>query len=124
MKIRSLLEVFNIETSERQVIFQAPFHFEAPNWTNDGKWIVFNSNGSIYKLPSIGGKPELIDTGFANRCNNDHVLSPDNREIAVSHHDETGISKIYILPFEGGHPRLITGKGPSYLHGWSPDGKI
>ena len=30
---------------------------------------------------------------------------------------------IYILPAAGGTPRLITPNGPSYWHGWSPDGK-
>ena len=27
------------------------------------------------------------------------------------------------LPVNGGTPRRVTAKGPSYLHGWSPDGK-
>jgi Tol biopolymer transport system component len=52
------------------------------------------------------------------------VLSPDNTEIAVSHFtSEDALSRIYIVPFDGGEPRLITEKGPSYLHGWSPDGE-
>ena len=32
-------------------------------------------------------------------------------------------SLIYILPSGGGAPREITSLGPSYWHGWSPDGK-
>ncbi|MBR1496639.1 MAG: TolB family protein [Oscillospiraceae bacterium] len=32
-------------------------------------------------------------------------------------------SKIYTLPINGGVPKLVTPVGPSYLHGWSPDGK-
>ena len=32
-------------------------------------------------------------------------------------------SKIYIVPALGGTPRLVTPVGPSYWHGWSPDGK-
>jgi TolB protein len=32
-------------------------------------------------------------------------------------------SLIYTLPITGGTPKLITQSGPSYWHGWSPDGK-
>jgi Tol biopolymer transport system component len=30
---------------------------------------------------------------------------------------------IYVLPATGGEPRLVTPLGPSYWHGWSPDGR-
>lgn len=74
-----------------------------------------------FNLADKTSKP--IDSGFANSCNNDHVLSPNHREIAVSHHTAAdGKSRIYIFPLCGGQPRLITALGPSYLHGWSPDG--
>ncbi len=119
----SRLEIVDLKDNSREIVFEAPFHFEAPNWTKDGNWLIFNSKGLLYKIAITGGNPIKIDTGFAVKCNNDHVLSPDNKEIAVSHHDEKGISKLYILPFEGGMPRQITPNGPSYLHGWSPDGK-
>ncbi|GMO63056.1 MAG: hypothetical protein Ta2A_10020 [Treponemataceae bacterium] len=70
------------------------------------------------------GKVTQIDTNFADQCNNDHVLSPDGMSIAVSHHTwEDGQSRIYKLPLAGGKPELITPIAPSYLHGWSPDGK-
>ena len=70
------------------------------------------------------GEIKEIDTGFAIDCNNDHVLSPDNSLLAVSHFtNEDTTSRIYVLPFGGGDPVLVTEKGPSYLHGWSPDGK-
>ena len=36
---------------------------------------------------------------------------------------EKGRSLIYTLPIAGGTPRQITPTGPSYWHGWSPDGK-
>lgn len=32
-------------------------------------------------------------------------------------------SLVYTVPVTGGKPKLITPTGPSYLHGWSPDGK-
>ena len=33
-------------------------------------------------------------------------------------------SLIYTLPIAGGAPELVTKSGPSYWHGWSPDGKM
>ena len=33
------------------------------------------------------------------------------------------MSRIFVLPIEGGEPRLVTPNRPSFLHGWSPDGK-
>jgi TolB protein len=44
--------------------------------------------------------------------------------LAISSHDEAGNSRIYTVPLQGGKPKLITPRGPSYLHGWSPDGKF
>src|SRR5208337_3940882 len=34
-----------------------------------------------------------------------------------------GQSAVFILPSSGGAPTQITKLSPSYLHGWSPDGK-
>ncbi|MCF8226446.1 MAG: transporter [Bacteroidales bacterium] len=120
-EVHSELCIMNTETKEVSVVYRAGYHLEAPNWTLDGKYLIFNSDGLLYKIPVSGGTPEKINTDFANRCNNDHVLSPDGSKIAISHHDETDHqSKIYILPLEGGVPELVTPKGPSYLHGWSP----
>ena len=61
---------------------------------------------------------------FATRCNNDHVIAADGKQIAISQGTkEDGKSRIYTLPMQGGTPRLITPIAPSYLHGWSPDGR-
>jgi Tol biopolymer transport system component len=106
------------------VVWHSITHLEAPNWSRDGKFLLFNSQGRIYRMALEGGEPEPINTGFALRCNNDHGLSPDGSELAIS--DQTKDdhkSRIYILPIQGGEPRAITPSGPSYWHGWSPDGK-
>jgi hypothetical protein len=118
----SALEVVPISSKDRRVIYSTADHIEAPNWTRDGKNFIFNSGGRLYKLPVAGGQPEQIDTGSAVRCNNDHGLSPDGAQLAISDQSETGKSLIYLLPVAGGAPRRITASGPSYWHGWSPDG--
>lgn len=122
----SVLEVMDVTTGDRTVIKEFPFLIEAPNWTQDGKWLVYNSHGRLFRLsPESPVEPELIDTDFATRCNNDHVLSPDGSRIAISHSTkEDGRSRIYILPETGGTPQLVTPMAPSYLHGWSPDGRF
>ena len=123
--VTSILEVLDVTNGRRTVVKEFPYRVEAPNWTPDGQWLVYNSGGKLYKLsPDSPGEPEMINTGFATRCNNDHVIAADGKQIAISHGTkEDGKSRIYTLPMQGGTPRLITPIAPSYLHGWSPDGR-
>jgi hypothetical protein len=121
--LESTLETIAIASKDRRVVYHAAAHFEAPNWSRDGKYFLFNQRGRMYRLPVAGGEPELLDAGFATRCNNDHGLSPDGTQLVISDQSQTGKSLIYILPAAGGAPRQITALGPSYWHGWSPDGK-
>jgi Tol biopolymer transport system component len=53
------------------------------------------------------------------------VLSFDGGMLAISHHsaEHGNQSLVYTVPTTGGTPKLVTPNGPSYLHGWSPDGK-
>jgi TolB protein len=118
----STLEVVPIASKDRRIIYHTDDLIEAPNWTRDGKDFIFNSHGHLYKLPVAGGQPEQIDTGFAVRCNNDHGLSPDGTQLAISDQSQGDQSLIYLLPVGGGTPRRVTAEGPSYWHGWSPDG--
>jgi TolB protein len=121
--VESTLETIAVSSTDRTVIYNTTSLIEAPNWTQDNQYLIYNSNGRIYKLPVKGGTPVLIDTGFANRCNNDHGISPDGKQLAISDASERRQSLVYIVPIEGGTPRKITENAPSYWHGWSPDGK-
>jgi TolB protein len=123
--IGSNLEVMEVATGRRKILYTAPDSFQAPNWTKDGKALIYNRNGRLYRFDLEKRAPAIIDTGIAINNNNDHVLSFDGRMLAISHHskDDDNQSIIYTLPVNGGTPRKITDKGPSYLHGWSPDGK-
>jgi hypothetical protein len=121
----STLEAQVINSTDRRVVYVTPSRIEAPNWLRDGKTLIYNSGGRIYRIPATGGKPQVIDTGFAVRCNNDHCVSPDGTRLAISDQSQGDRkSRIYILPVTGGTPKLVTPAGPSYLHGWSPDGKL
>ncbi len=119
----SVLEVFDIDSGERKVLAEFDCVIEAPNWSADGTYLTYNSNGRIYKYDLASGKSEEVKSGHVTNCNNDHVLAPDGSAIAVSHNvEEDGLSRIYIIPFDGSEPKLVTPLAPSYLHGWSPDG--
>jgi TolB protein len=122
--LESTLETIAIGSKDRRVVYRARAHFEAPNWSRDGKYFLFNQDGRMYKLPVGGKEPQLLDTGFATRCNNDHGISPDGTQLVISDQTQDDRkSRIYILPIGGGTPRRITELAPSYWHGWSPDGK-
>ncbi len=121
----SNLEIMDVDTGLRKILYRSDQSLQAPNWTLDGRALIYNSNGLLYRFDLETGEPTVIDTDFATRNNNDHVISFDGTQLAISHHAEEhdGQSIIYTVPIEGGTPKKVTEKGPSYLHGWSPDGK-
>jgi TolB protein len=98
---------------------------QAPNWTTDGKALIYNRNGHLYRFDLSTRSSTELDTGAATANNNDHVLSFDGKMLGISHHDpgDGGRSHIYTLPVEGGEPKRVTAVGPSYFHGWSPDAR-
>lgn len=125
-QLNSRLEIIDVFDGTRKVIHEAEGRFEAPNWTPDGKSLIFNQGGSLFKIPVEGGTPEKINTGIADRNNNDHGISFDGKMLAISHHIQGlpgGGSTIYVLPLEGGTPKQVTTATPSYWHGWSPNNK-
>jgi len=132
--IRSSLQTVEVRSGLIETVYSDDLHFEAPNWSPDGRFFVVNSEGRLYQLPTRGEKRlKEIPTGFATRVNNDHGFSPDGLRIVLSHHAEEHItdaaqdwlaSSIYTLPSAGSPtPVKITAKVPSFWHGWSPDGK-
>ncbi len=122
--LESTLETVGIATGERRIVYTDRSHFEAPNWSRDGSYFLFNRDGHVLKLPVTGGTPTTLDTGAQIHCNNDHGISPDGKWLAVSDSSPPDQkSHVYVLPIDGGAPRLLTPNSPSYWHGWSPDGK-
>lgn len=143
---RARLLVADIDGGEPRLVHEtAASALEAPNWTPDGRWLVFNQDGLLLRIaadapggsdgsgrpdaPGPSRGPELIDTGGITDANNDHVLSPDGATIYLS----AGDGHIHAVPFAGGPARRVTndqgpahrhGRGPfrHFLHGVSPDG--
>ncbi len=124
--IGSNLEIMNIESGNRTIIHRSSESLQAPNWTPDGTALIYNSNGRLYRFDLASNTPKIINTDFAINNNNDHVLSFDGKVLGISHHskDDENKSIIYTVPVHSSKPKRITAKGPSYLHGWSPNGKF
>jgi TolB protein len=105
-------------------IYKTRGHFEAPNWTKDGKCLIFDQDGKMMIIPATGGEPRVIDVGAATKCNGSHGLSPDGKSLAITcSMPGAPEARVYIIPVSGGTPRLVTGHPDSYWHSWSPDGK-
>ena len=122
---KSFLEVYDIETGETKLLKKFDYVIEAPNWSADGKFLTYNSEGRIYRYEIESGAITEVPSHFVNNCNNDHVLAPDGTGLYVSHHTkEDGLSRIYKIFFDGRMPELVTPLAPSYLHGITSDGKI
>jgi len=119
------LETMDVQSGIRKVIYERESRFEAPNWMPDGKKLLFNMNGHLYKIPVTGGDFEILNTGSVNRNNNDHGISFNGRLLAISGQQEgvQGGSAVFIVPLKGGEPKRITPETPSYWHGWAPDNK-
>jgi TolB protein len=133
--IISTLETCSIANRDRKVVYLLgqSGRFEAPNWGADNM-LYFNNKGRLLRtqavLPSsnptdpVQAEPQLVDLGILTRLNNDHVLSFDRMQLAVSDQSQGNRqSTIWTIPIAGGEPKRVTPLTPSYCHGWSPDGK-
>jgi len=129
MVLYSFLETMPVDSNDRTAVYVEQRRFEAPNWTSQGKELLFNRQGRILRIPADGkAPPQTLDTGFAIRCNNDHGISPNGSLLAISDQSQETSpgnhqSLLYVVPMSGGTPRRVTKNAPSYWHGWSPDGK-
>lgn len=122
---RSQLWVIDTATLQRRLLLDTPAHIEAPNWSPDGDWLLYNSEGRLFTLRADGaGTPAEVPTTLPAWANNDHVISPDGATIYASVND----GHIYAIPWAGGAARRVSNGHSSgtlwlyYLHGISPDG--
>ena len=122
----SKISIYDLRDQSIKVVYQTGETFEAPNWSLDGKYLLSNSRGRLYRIPvdGKGGEPELVNLDAGLRCNNDHGFSPDGKQIAISASSASSRqSQVYIAGADGSNPRLMVSPTPSYFHGWSPDGR-
>jgi Tol biopolymer transport system component len=123
----SQLATLGADGSDLRIVYETSDHIEAPNWTADGKWFVFNAKGLLWRIPADGSAaPVQIATGEVKDANNDHVLSPDGSTLYFS-----AAGQLYAVPMmEGGQPRRISNDQASerkfkyFLHGVTPDNTV
>jgi TolB protein len=120
---RSTITIYDLATGTTHTVYKADQVIEAPNWSRDGKSLLVNTGGSLYRLPLNEPKLEKIDVGDY-RCNNDHDLSRDGKLLAFSASTPSSRqSQVYLANADGTGVKLMTKASPSYFHGWSPDAK-
>jgi TolB protein len=123
---RSRITIYDLAARTTRVVYQADQVFEAPNWSQDGKFLIVNTAGNLYRLP-VEGEPKLeqINVGAGYRCNNDHVLTLDGKLLGFSAAGPNErVSQVYVAQADGSGVRQLTsGASASYFHGWSPDNR-
>ena len=123
----SKISIYDLRDKSIKTVYQADTVFEAPNWSADGKYLLVNSGGRLFRLAadvSGNAKPEPIGIDASLRLNNDHAPSPDGKMIAFSASSPASRqSQVYLSNADGSNTHLMVKEIPSYFHGWSPDGK-
>jgi Tol biopolymer transport system component len=125
-RYRSHITIFDLDTKKSTVVYSAEQVIEAPNWSRDGRFLLVNTGGSLYRLPLAGDpKLEKLDLGDGGyRCNNDHDFTRDGKLLAFSASSAASRqSQVYVASADGSGAKLMTPMAPSYFHGWSPDAK-
>jgi Tol biopolymer transport system component len=125
-RYRSKITIFDLAARRATVLYSADQTIEAPNWSRDGKFLIVNTGGNLYRLP-VTDEPALekIDLGAAGyRCNNDHDFTRDGKLLAFSASSPASRqSQVYLAKADGSDVKLMTPLSPSYFHGWSPDAR-
>ena len=124
---RSRIYIYSLVDGKSHLVFTDDAIWEAPNWSPDGKALIVNHDGAIYKLtfqPDGAVKPQKLAVGSQLNCNNDKSLSPDGKQLAFSASSPSSRgSEVYLAKADGSQARQMTFQTPSYFHGWSPDGR-
>lgn len=119
----SELVLLQVHTGEEKTILKESRHFEAPNWSRDGQFLLINSGGLLEKIDLQGNPLGKVYPESIKGANNDHGYSFDGKTLVYSNNDKGLGSRIYTIASDGGEAQLITPNFPSYWHGISPDGK-
>ena len=122
----SKISIYDLRDKSTHTVYQADTIFEAPNWSPDGKYLLTNSGGRLYRVPvdMPNATPEVVNFDASLRLNNDHAPSPDGKMIAFSASSPASRqSQVYLGNADGSNAHVMVTAAPSYFHGWSPDGR-
>ncbi|HEY2027125.1 MAG TPA: hypothetical protein VGG78_08955 [Gemmatimonadaceae bacterium] len=91
----------------------------------DGRWVVFDLLGHIYRVPAEGGTAEALTQGSGVALNFHPRISPDGKTIAFIS-DRSGQNNLWLMDADGSHPRAVftdlnvRASEPA----WTPDGQF
>ncbi|HXN50511.1 MAG TPA: LpqB family beta-propeller domain-containing protein [Candidatus Acidoferrum sp.] len=90
----------------------------------DGKWIVFDLLGHIYRMAAGGGKAECLTQDSGVALNMMPRFSPDGKTIAFVS-DRKGQNNLWLMDADGKNPRAVyTDKSKRVLSPvWTPDSR-
>ncbi|MGE0554749.1 MAG: LpqB family beta-propeller domain-containing protein [Gemmatimonadales bacterium] len=92
--------------------------------TPDGRWIVFDLLGHIYRVPAAGGQAESLTQESGIAINFQPRVSPDGKTIAFVS-DRKGQNNLWIMDADGRNPRPVYLDPKSRVEqpSWSADGE-
>jgi Tol biopolymer transport system component len=125
LTLHSTLQTIDIAENSRRVtiVNSGPGRSMAPNWSHDGKSLMFTHDARIYSIPATGGTPQPLSVGNLTTCFGSHGFSPDGKLFALTcAAADNPDFRVYIVPATGGTPRPVT-QNTAWFHSWSPDGK-
>jgi Tol biopolymer transport system component len=92
--------------------------------TPDGRWVVFDLLGHIYRVEAGGGAAESLTQDSGVAVNFHPRVSPDGRYIAFVS-DRGGQNNLWVMGIDGSDPRSVFQNDHVRVVGpaWSPDGE-
>ena len=120
------LETINVSNGKRKIVYESTGKFEAPNWMLDGKNLMFNEGGSLYKISTKGGTPQKINTSVGKNKSgyvDSSESSPDGKYVYY-HTNATGTMQIWRMRANGSNKDQLTyDEYNNWFPHISPDGK-
>jgi Tol biopolymer transport system component len=105
----------------RAPLLSSNAHKHPTDWSSDGRFVLYTSNGDVWALP-LAGDHTLIPVAQTAFREGGGRFSPDGRWIAYQS-NETGRAEIYVQPFPGPGPKSKVSSGGGVIPEWRADGR-
>jgi Tol biopolymer transport system component len=120
------LNTINLDGGDQQVVYAVNRAQSDPDWSPDGKQIVFVLHTHVYFSISVieaeGGVRVQLTRPVHNESNGTPDWSPDGQQIVFSS-DRDGDDEIYVMDADGNNVQQLTNNGTNDRRpAWSPNG--
>lgn len=116
-------------TLARGKTYDVDYWTESGTWMGvdispDGKWLVFDHLGQVYRMPSVGGEAICLTQNSGIALNFHPRFSPDGRRIAFVS-DRKGQENLWVMNADGSNPQPVMLDPVTRVMGpkWTPDGQ-